>query len=154
MRNKRINWLCMPQVYCHHKIYSRHEDLFIYINIAKNHQQKLIERTKSQVNHDGDWRRINMDLASMNYTSEKSKWESWRRGTVCDGEGQVDVWVRSINQAMKSHIALSVDIYWINKARWQGQEEKSRLYKSKKSIVTESRHSCSSQDHIETLKLW
>jgi hypothetical protein len=27
----------------------------------------------------------------MNHTSEKSKRESWRRGTGCDGEGQVDV---------------------------------------------------------------
>jgi hypothetical protein len=27
----------------------------------------------------------------MNHTLEKSKRESWRRGTVCDGEGQVYV---------------------------------------------------------------
>jgi hypothetical protein len=27
----------------------------------------------------------------MNHTSEKSKQESWRRGTVRDGEGKVDV---------------------------------------------------------------
>jgi hypothetical protein len=27
----------------------------------------------------------------MNHASEKSKQESWSRGTVCDGEGQVDV---------------------------------------------------------------
>jgi hypothetical protein len=27
----------------------------------------------------------------MDHTSEKSKLESWRRGTVCDGEGLVDV---------------------------------------------------------------
>jgi hypothetical protein len=27
----------------------------------------------------------------MNHTSKKSKRESWRRGTICDGEGQVDV---------------------------------------------------------------
>jgi hypothetical protein len=32
-----------------------------------------------------------MDLAMMDHASEKSKQESWRRGTVCDGEGQVDV---------------------------------------------------------------
>jgi hypothetical protein len=30
-------------------------------------------------------------LPTMNHASEKSKRESWRRGTVCDGEGQVDV---------------------------------------------------------------
>jgi hypothetical protein len=27
----------------------------------------------------------------MNHASEKSKRESWRQGTVCDGEGQVDI---------------------------------------------------------------
>jgi hypothetical protein len=27
----------------------------------------------------------------MDHASEKSKQESWHRGTVCDGEGQVDV---------------------------------------------------------------
>jgi hypothetical protein len=27
----------------------------------------------------------------MNHASNKSKQESWRQGTVCDGEGQVDV---------------------------------------------------------------
>jgi hypothetical protein len=27
----------------------------------------------------------------MNHASEKSKRESWRRGTVCDGDGQVDI---------------------------------------------------------------
>jgi hypothetical protein len=32
-----------------------------------------------------------MDLATMNYASKKSKREFWRRGTGCDGEGQVDV---------------------------------------------------------------
>jgi hypothetical protein len=26
----------------------------------------------------------------MDHASEKSKRESWRRGTICDGEGQVD----------------------------------------------------------------
>jgi hypothetical protein len=30
-------------------------------------------------------------LAMMNHTSEKSKQVSWRRGTGCDGEGQVDI---------------------------------------------------------------
>jgi hypothetical protein len=33
----------------------------------------LIEDTKSNVNHDGDLRRINKNLAAMNHTSEKSK---------------------------------------------------------------------------------
>ena len=77
------------------------------------------------VNHDGSWRRINKDLTTMNHTSEKSKRGSWRRGTGCDGEGQVDVWIRGIKLAMESHISLSVDLYWIIKKRWHGQEVKS-----------------------------
>jgi hypothetical protein len=39
------------------------------------------------VDHDGDRRRINKGMATMNHTLEKSKRESWRRGTSCDGEG-------------------------------------------------------------------
>jgi hypothetical protein len=81
----------MPRVYCRHKIYLRHEDVFIYINIAKSYQRKLIEDTKSCVDHDGDLRRINKGLAVMNHTSEKTKRESWRRGTAYDGDGQVNV---------------------------------------------------------------
>jgi hypothetical protein len=30
-------------------------------------------------------------LTTMNHASEKSKRESWRRGTGCDGEEQVDI---------------------------------------------------------------
>jgi hypothetical protein len=87
------------------------QDIFFYINIAKYYQRKFIKDIKSHVNHYGDWRRINKDLAVMNHTSEKSKWESWCWDTRCDREGQVIVWVQSINQAMESRIALSVDIY-------------------------------------------
>ena len=124
MRKKRMNWSCIPHVYCHHRIYSRHEDVFIYINITKSYKRELIKDTKICVNHDGSWRRINKDLATMNHTSEKSKRGSWRRGTGCDGEGQVDVWIRGIKLAMESHISLSVDLYWIIKKRWHGQEVK------------------------------
>jgi hypothetical protein len=53
----------------------------------------------------------------MNDISEKSKWKPWRQGTECDREGQVDIRVQSINQAIESHIALSVNIYWIKKSR-------------------------------------
>jgi hypothetical protein len=76
----------MPHICCRHKIYSRYEDVFIYLNIVKNYQRKLFKSKKSRVNHDGDLRRINKDLAAMNHTSEKSKHESWYRGTGCDGE--------------------------------------------------------------------
>jgi hypothetical protein len=34
---------------------------------------------------------INKDLAMINHASEKSNRGSWRRGTICDREGQVDV---------------------------------------------------------------
>jgi hypothetical protein len=44
----------MSHVNCHHKINSRHEDVFIYINVTKNYLLKLIEDTKRRVNHDGD----------------------------------------------------------------------------------------------------
>jgi hypothetical protein len=70
-----------------------------------------IEDTKSCVDHDGDWRRINKDLAVMNHTSEKSKWKAWCWGTGCDGEWQVNVWVQDINHAMESRLALSVNIH-------------------------------------------
>jgi hypothetical protein len=66
---------------------------------------------------------------------------------------QVDVWVRDINHAMKSHKALSVNIFWIKKSRRYGQKETSWLYKSKKYVVSGSRQSCSIQYHVEALKL-
>jgi hypothetical protein len=43
------------------------------------------------VRQDGSWRRINQDLGTINHTSEKGKWGSWRRRTLFDGEGQMDV---------------------------------------------------------------
>jgi hypothetical protein len=54
-------------------------------------KKESMEDMKWCVIEDDSWRRINKNLATMNHTSEKSKRESWRRGTVCDGEGQVDV---------------------------------------------------------------
>jgi hypothetical protein len=47
----------------------------------------------------------------MNYASEKSKRESWHRGTECEGEGQVDVQSEEIKLTMKNHISLSVNLY-------------------------------------------
>jgi hypothetical protein len=78
----------------------------------KDYKCKLIEDTKSWVDHDGDWRRINKGLVVMNHTSEKSKWKTWHRGNRCDGEGQVNCWVQDINHAMKTYKALSVDVCW------------------------------------------
>jgi hypothetical protein len=61
-----------------------------------DHKKKIfknesMEDMKCCVRQDGSWRRINKDLAMMNHASEKSKRESWCRGTRCDREGQVDV---------------------------------------------------------------
>jgi hypothetical protein len=81
----------MSHVNWHLKYISRHEDIFIYINITKSYKCELIKDTKICVNHDGSWRKINKDLTMMNHTSEKSKRGSWHRGTRCDGERQVDV---------------------------------------------------------------
>jgi hypothetical protein len=83
-----------------------------------DHKKKVfknesMEDMKWFMRHDGSWRRINKDLTMMNHASEKSKRESWRRGTGCDGEGQVDVWIRGIKLAMRNHISLSVNLYWI-----------------------------------------
>jgi hypothetical protein len=89
-----------------------------YLCKQLDHKKKVfknesMEDMKWCVRHDGSWRKINMDLAMMNHASEKSKRESWRRGIGCDGEGQVDVWIRGIKLAMKNHISLSVNLYWI-----------------------------------------
>jgi hypothetical protein len=83
-----------------------------------DHKKKVfknesMEDMKWCVRHDGSWRRINKDLAMMNHASEKSKRDSWCRGTGCDGEGQVDVWIWGIKLAMKNRISLSVNLYWI-----------------------------------------
>jgi hypothetical protein len=50
-----------------------------------------MEDMKYCVRQDGSGRRINKDLATIDHTLEKSKRESWRRGTICDGEGHVDI---------------------------------------------------------------
>jgi hypothetical protein len=54
-------------------------------------KNKYIEDMKWCVRQDSSWRKINKDLATMNHVSEKSKRESWRQRTICDGEGQVVV---------------------------------------------------------------
>jgi hypothetical protein len=82
------------------------------------HKKKVFKKESMKdmkwcLRHDNSWRMINKDLAIMNHVSEKSKRESWRRGTECDGEGQVDVWIWGIKLAMKNYISLSVNLYWI-----------------------------------------
>jgi hypothetical protein len=76
-------WSSIPHVNCHREIYSRRGDTFIYINIKKSYKHELIEDTKRCVNHDGDWRRINKNLTTINHASEKCKRKAWHRGTEC-----------------------------------------------------------------------
>jgi hypothetical protein len=79
--------------------------------MKKSFKSVLIEDMNGCVSHDGSWRRINKDLTVMNHSLEKSKREAWHRGTRCDGEGQVDVWIRGIKLTMKSHMYVSVNLY-------------------------------------------
>jgi hypothetical protein len=76
-------------------------DQVLLLNIDIYRSNLIIRRSFSRMNlwkiwsdvwvNMVSWRSINKDLATMNYVSEKSKRESWRRGIVCDEEGQVDV---------------------------------------------------------------
>jgi hypothetical protein len=60
----------------------------------------------------------------MNHASEKSKRESWHRGTVCDGEGQVNVqseessslW-RFIYHKVSIFIESRNEVTWISKVK-------------------------------------
>jgi hypothetical protein len=62
----------------------------------------------------------------MNHASEKSKRESWRRGTVYDGEGQVDVQMfNPRNQAYyeesyitKCQSLLNQEMKWLGYQKW------------------------------------
>jgi hypothetical protein len=56
-----------------------------YMNKKKFFKNKSMEDMKCCVGQDGSWRRINKDLTTMNHALEKSKWESWCRGTGYDG---------------------------------------------------------------------
>jgi hypothetical protein len=76
--------------------------------VFKNESMKNM---KWYVRHNVSWRIVNNDLTTMNHASKKSKRESWRWGTGCDGEWQVDIWIRGIKLAMKNHISISVNLY-------------------------------------------
>jgi hypothetical protein len=135
-REKRTkNWSFILHVNHFLGIYSRHEDAIININIYIQHEEEFQEcaygRHEGMLSHDVSWRRINNELSTMNHTSEKSKWVIWHRDTECDGEGQVGVWIRGIKLAMESDIFPSVNLYWIIKKRWPGQEVKYWSYNVK-----------------------
>jgi hypothetical protein len=65
--------------------------LFIGEFLAKsNTKLSFPDNTYSEMSRSKFWL-INKDLVTMDHASKKSKRESWRRASVCDGEGQVDV---------------------------------------------------------------
>jgi hypothetical protein len=66
----------MSHVNWYLKYISKYEDVFIYINITKSYKREVIKDTKICVNHDDSRRRINKYLATMNHTSDKSKYVS------------------------------------------------------------------------------
>jgi hypothetical protein len=112
-KRRTNNWSSIPHLNRYLEIYLRHANEFIYINIKKSYKCEVMEDMERYVNYDGGWKMINKNLTMMNHASEKCKRKVWHHGIICDGEGQVDIWIWGINQVMKSHIALSVDIYWI-----------------------------------------
>jgi hypothetical protein len=120
---QRVDHLCLMSIATIK--YIQDKKTYSSINKTKSYKCDLIKDMKTCVNHDGSWRRINKDLATMNPTSEKCKRESWRRGIGCDGERKMDLSIRGIMLAMECHISLSINLYWIIKKRWHGQGGKS-----------------------------
>jgi hypothetical protein len=95
--------------------------MIIWRRFSKN---EPMEDTKWCVRQDSSWRRINNDLTTMNHTSEKSKRESWCQGTVCDGEGQVDI------QSEESSLLWKMIYHWVsifiesrNEMTWRSKVE-------------------------------
>jgi hypothetical protein len=120
MNNKKKNinlvqllWLTHNQERIDQVLFLSIGYLWKQLDHKKVFNNKSMEDIKWCMRYDGSWRRINKDLTTINHATEKSKQGSWRRGIGCDGEGQVDVWIRGIKLAMKNHISLSVNLYWI-----------------------------------------
>jgi hypothetical protein len=114
----------------------------------------LIEGTKSCVDHDCDWRRINKGLAAMNHTSEKSKWKTWHWGTGFDGEearGYLSPRYRSCHVESQN----SKCYYLLNQQIKETRAKKRYLECiSKKSIVSGSRQSCSESKSCWCPQVW
>ena len=72
------------------------------------HQVELINDTKKYLNQDGrlmkDWQGLGYDGP---YIGEGQAWGLVPRNH-CDGEEQVDAWIRWINDTMKTHVRLRV----------------------------------------------
>ena len=63
------------------------------------------------------WWRIGKDLATMDHKLEKGKGQAWGLASRnhCDGEEQVNAWIRWINDTMKTHVRLRVNDSLIKK---------------------------------------
>jgi hypothetical protein len=83
---------------------------------------------KCCVRQDGSWRKINKYLTTMDHASEKSKRESWHRGTVCDREEQVDVQSEESSYSWRvSYHQVSISIESRHEVTWRSNVE-NRLY--------------------------
>jgi hypothetical protein len=99
MNNKKNNINLVQHLWLTHKQERIDQVLLLsirYIWKQLNHKKKVFKNEymkdmKWFMRHDGSWRMINKDLVTMNHVSEKSKRESWRRGTGYDEEWQVYV---------------------------------------------------------------
>jgi hypothetical protein len=83
-----------------------------------------MEDMKWCVKQGSSWRKINKDLATINQTSEKSKRESWCRGTICDGEGQLVFNLRNQAYYEESYITkcqslLNIEMKWLGYQKWK-----------------------------------
>jgi hypothetical protein len=96
-------------------------NLTIRRRFSKN---ESIEDMKCCVRQDGNWRIINKDLSTMDHASEKSKQESWRWGTVCDREGQVDVQSKESSYPWRvAYHQVSISIESKHEVTWRSNVE-------------------------------
>ena len=87
------------------------------------------------------WWRVGKDLATTDHTLEKGKHEGLAPKDLCDGEEQVDAWIRCIKEAMENHISLSIKL---KKKRWPGYKW-SYVCIEETSMVISSRWICSNE---------
>ena len=80
-----------------------------------DYQAKLIDDTKRYVNQEGKlmegWQGLGYDGP---YIGEGQAW-GLASGNHCDGEEQVDAWIRWINDTIKVYVRLRVNHLWIKK---------------------------------------
>jgi hypothetical protein len=95
MNNKKKNINLVQHLWLAHNQERIDQVLLLSIGFLwkQLHHKKKVFKNESMedmkwcVRYDGSWRRINKDLVTMNHALEKSKQESCRWGTRCDGDG-------------------------------------------------------------------